>query len=102
MGTYAPRSPLRFLAPVALVLFAVALLIILSSSKGGDSGSTPSATEQAKQRDLGVKAKKSKKKTGSSATTGGLPTKSYTVKTADTLGSIAEKTGIPIAKLQEL
>ena len=103
MGTYAPRSPLRFLAPVALVLFAVAFLIILSSSNGGDSGGTPSASEQAKQRDLGTKAKKSKKKSSStSATSGALPTKSYTVKSGDTLASIAAKTGIPVEQLQEL
>jgi LysM repeat protein len=100
MGTYASRSPLRFLAPIALVLFAIALLMILSSSNAGNSGGTPSASESAKKRDLGTTAKKSKKKTGAAA--GGLPTKTYTVKTGDTLGSIAEKTGIPIAKLQEL
>jgi LysM repeat protein len=100
MGTYASRSPLRFLAPVALVLFAVALLMIVSASNGGSNKGTPSASEQAKKRDLGVPAKKAKKKSASA--NGALPTKNYTVKTGDTLGSIAEKTGIPIAKLQEL
>jgi LysM repeat protein len=100
MGTYAPRSPLRFLAPVALVIFAIALLMILSSSNGGNSGGTPSANESTKQRDLGSTAKKPRKKTNGA--TARLPTKTYTVKTGDTLGSIAEKTGIPIAKLQEL
>jgi LysM repeat protein len=101
MGTYAPRSPLRFLAPVALVIFAVALLMILSSSNGDAGGGTPSAGEQAKKRDLGATAKKTKKKS-SSAANGNLPTKSYTVKSGDTLAAIAEKTGIPIDKLQEL
>jgi LysM repeat protein len=33
---------------------------------------------------------------------GALPSKNYTVKSGDTLGSIAEKTGIPVQKLQEL
>jgi LysM repeat protein len=99
MGTYASRNPLRFLAPVALVVFAIALLMILSSSNGGDSGGTPSA-DSAKQRDLGSTARKSKKKSSGAASA--LPTKTYTVKTGDTLGSIAEKTGIPVAKLQEL
>ena len=101
MGTYASRSPLRFLAPVALVVFAIALLVILSSSNGGDGGGAPSASEQAKKRDLGATAKKSKKKSSSGAATG-LPTKTYTVKTGDTLALIAEKTGIPVDKLQEL
>src|SRR3954451_21496098 len=101
MGTYAPRSPLRFLAPVALVVFAIALLIVVSSSNGGDSGGTSSASEQAKQHDLGTTAKKPKTKSSSGAATG-LPTKTYTVKTGDTLALIAEKTGIPVDKLQEL
>jgi LysM repeat protein len=99
MGTYARRSPLRFLAPVALVVFGVALLMIVSSSRGGNGSSTPSASEQAKQRDLATDTKKVRKRRG---TEGKLPTKSYTVRNGDTLGSIAEKVGIPIAKLQEL
>jgi LysM repeat protein len=101
MGTYVPRSPLRFLAPVALVVFAIALLIVVSSSNSGDSGGTSSASEQAKKRDLGTTAKKPRKKSSSGAATG-LPTKTYTVKTGDTLALIAEKTGIPVDKLQEL
>jgi LysM repeat protein len=99
MGTYARRSPLRFLAPVALVIFAVALLMIVSGSSGGDGDDTPSASDQEKARDLGTSGKKSKKRrTGDDA----LPTRTYTVKRGDTLGSISEKTGIPVDKLQEL
>jgi LysM repeat protein len=100
MGTYARRSPLRFLAPVALVLFGIALLIIVSSSDGGGSTSTPSASEQQKDKDLGTSTKKTRKKRAGA--NGALPTKTYTVKSGDTLGSISEKTGIPVAKLQEL
>jgi LysM repeat protein len=100
MGTYARRSPLRFLAPVAIAAFGIALLMILSSSSGGDGNNTPSASERAKNRDLGTTTKKkSKRRTG---VNGGLPTKTYTVKNGDTLGSISEKTGIPVPKLQEL
>ena len=102
MGTYARRSPLRFLAPVALVLFGLALLVIVSSSNGGDSDNTPSASEQEKDRDLGTSAKKKSKRRTSTADGGGLPTRTYTVKSGDTLGSISEKTGIPVDKLQEL
>jgi LysM repeat protein len=99
MGTYARRSPLRFLAPVALVAFGVAILMLVSSFRSTAGPDQPSASEQAKQRDLGAQAKKPKKRR---STNGDLPTKFYTVKTGDTLGSIAEKTGIPVAKLQEL
>jgi LysM repeat protein len=101
MGTYARRSPLRFLAPVALVAFGLALLVIVSSSNSGDGDNTPSASEREKDRDLGSSSRKSKRKSRSSAN-GSLPTRSYTVKSGDTLQSISEKTGIPVEKLQEL
>ena len=98
MGTYARRSPLRFLAPVALVIFGIALLMVLSTSSGGDGDGTPSAQE--KDRDLGASTKKKSKRRASA--NGNLPTRTYTVKSGDTLGSISEKTGIPVDKLQEL
>ena len=101
MGTYARRSPLRFLAPVALVAFGLALLVVVSSSNSGDSDNTPSASEREKDRDLGASTKKKKRKSKSSAN-GTLPTRTYTVQRGDTLGSISEKTGIPVEKLQEL
>jgi LysM repeat protein len=100
MGTYARRSPLRFLAPIALVVFAIALLMIVSSSGGSDDGGSTSASEQEKSKDLGSSSKKSKKKRTSA--NGSLPTRTYTVKSGDTLGSISAKTGIPVDKLQEI
>jgi LysM repeat protein len=102
MGTYARRSPMRFLAPVAIVVFGLALLVIVSSSNSGDGGNTPSASEREKDRDLGSSTKKSKRKAKSSSANGTLPSRTYTVKSGDTLGSISEKTGIPVEKLQEL
>ena len=102
MGTYARRSPLRFLAPVALIAFGLALLVVVSSSNSGGSDNAPSASEREKDRDLGTSTKKSKRKSKSSSANGTLPSRTYTVKSGDTLGSISEKTGIPIEKLQEL
>ena len=75
MGTYARRSPLRFLAPVALVVFGLALLVIVSTSNGGDGNERPTASEQAKERDLG---RPSAASAGSAKRRGGqreLPTK---------------------------
>ncbi len=95
------RSPLRFLAPVALIAFGVALMMVISSYGNGDTDTGPSANETAKERDLGPSAEEkvaAKKKKASD----NLPKKTYSVKSGDTLGSIAEKTGIPIEKLQEL
>lgn len=100
MGTYARRSPLRFLAPVALVAFGIALFMILSSPGEEGNGSAPSASDRQKDKDLGASTKKRRKKR--SPASDALPTRNYTVKAGDTLGSIAEKTGIPIDKLQEL
>lgn len=102
MGTYAPRSPMRFLAPVALVVFGLALLLIVSSSNGGDESGTPTASEQQKERDLGKAERRERREKREASANGGLPTKNYTVKSGDTLGSISEKTGIPVEKLQEL
>jgi LysM repeat protein len=102
MGTYARRSPLRFLAPLALVVFGLALLVVVSSSNSGDSGNSQSASESEKDRDLGSSTKKSKRKAKSSSANGTLPSRTYTVKSGDTLLSISEKTGIPVEKLQEL
>ena len=99
MGSYA-RSPLRFLAPIALVLFGLTLVLIVSSSGGSSESGTPSASEQEKDKDLGASSKKKKKRTP--AADGSLPSKNYTVKSGDTLGSISEKTGIPVEQLQEL
>jgi LysM repeat protein len=94
-------SPLRFLAPVALVAFGVAFLMVLSSYSSTSGSGKPSANEAAKQRDLGTTGKKSPKRTSTTAA-GGLPTKVYVIRNGDTFGSIAEKTGVPIQKLQEL
>jgi LysM repeat protein len=93
-------TPLRILAPVALVAFGVALLMVLSSYGSGTSKSAPSANESAKQRDLGTSSHKTtRKKTGNRNK---LPSGTYTVRSGDNLGTIAQKTGIPVPTLQEL
>ena len=97
------RSPLRFLAPVALIAFGVALLMVIQSYGKADTNKGPSASEQAKAKDLQTDSaaeKKAKKKKDKASDK--LPEDTYSVKAGDTLGSIAEKTGIPIEKLQEL
>jgi LysM repeat protein len=83
-------SPGRLLAPIALVVCAIAFFVIVLSSGSGDGGggaeSSPAATKPA-----------GKTKHRSSA-----PRVTYTVKTGDTLGRISEKTGVPVDRLQEL
>lgn len=85
------RSPARFLAPLALAVVLVAVFAVVSSSRNGggddkgDKGSTTAAgrTERTDTTPRRVRA-------------------SYTVKTGDTLGAIAEKTGVSVEQLQEL
>src|SRR3954452_11206612 len=101
METRARRSPLRILAPVALVVFALALAIIISSANSSGGGGGASATQAEKARDLGTAttAKQSKRKSSSRDK---LPKSVYIVKTGDTLGSISQKVRVSVARLQEL
>jgi LysM repeat protein len=100
----AKRTPARVLAPLALVAFGLALfLIVASGGGGGDEESRNSATEQ-EQRDLELAREKKRRERSNSKGDGQgkLPQDVYVVKSGDTLGSISEKTGIPVEKLQEL
>jgi LysM repeat protein len=82
------RSPARFLAPIALIAVAVAVVLVVSNSKeSADSGGKGSVTETTATRtDTTPKKRRA----------------NYTVKTGDTLGAIAEKTGVSVERLQEL
>jgi LysM repeat protein len=88
------RSPARLLAPISLVAFILALLIVIATSgtdeDSGDSGSNISQqTEQVST-------------TGETTTEPSVSGNFYTVKTGDTLAAIAEEVGVPVARLQEL
>lgn len=100
MDTRRRRSPLRILAPVALIAFGVALaLVITSANKSGASGGTNPAKAE-KARDLGTGTTKAPSHRRASRNR--LPKRIYIVQNGDTLGSIAAKTGVPVARLQEL
>ncbi|MEA2405257.1 MAG: hypothetical protein QOE08_1904 [Thermoleophilaceae bacterium] len=93
-------NPMRILAPAALVVFGLAFLLVIVTS-GGNSQPASSSTKSAeKAKDLGAPKKSSTKTT--QTTPSATSQSSYVVKTGDTLGSIAVKTGVPVAKLQEL
>jgi LysM repeat protein len=88
----ARRSPARLLAPLALVGFVVALLVVINGTAGDDNGSkagdarpaataTPTPTKKQKRQ----KARKR-----------------YVVKAGDTPSSIAEKTDVPLSQIQSL
>jgi LysM repeat protein len=99
MDTRRRSITLRILAPAALIVFGVALAMILSTAnKSSDSGGTSSSAAE-KQRDLGTSTTKSRR---TRTTRDKLPQRIYVVKTGDTLGSISEKVGVSVEKLQVL
>jgi LysM repeat protein len=88
------RNIARFFAPLALVAFGVALaMVILSFTNEQDDGGDGqrSTTESSRQT------------TPENAQTPRRQRRAfYRVKLNDTLGLIAEKTGVPVERLQEL
>jgi LysM repeat protein len=85
------RSPARLFAPVALLLAVAAVLLVVQSTlkaddSDGDDGDTPAErTTPAPTTEQPVRQRAS-----------------YTVKLNDTLGLIAEKTGVSVERLQTL
>jgi LysM repeat protein len=84
------KSPARLLAPIALVVCAIAFFAIVLSSGGGDGGTDRAPAAQ----------KQTTKKTRT--TPKAVVRSTYTVKTGDTLAEIAGKTGVTVDKLEEL
>ena len=99
MDTRRRRSPLRILAPVALIAFGVALALVISNTDTSSGGGGPSSNAAEKQRDLGSTTRSTRR---THTARDRLPQRIYVVKTGDTLGSIAEKVGVPVERLQEL
>ena len=94
-------SPARLLAPIALIVFGVALLLIISSGGGGGTASS-SGPNAAEKRDLGATSTTKHSKKTTTSTTKETSKSVYIVKTGDTLGAIAETTGVPVEQLQQL
>jgi LysM repeat protein len=90
----AGRSPLRFLAPIALVAFAVALYTVVHDA-GGPAGTSSSDTPMRSGTPSGVKTAGAKKAAKRKRRT-------YVVKSGDTASGIAEKTGVSISTMQKL
>jgi LysM repeat protein len=90
----AGRSPARFIAPLALVAFALALFFVVSSTTKDDAG-TPAAKDAGRPAEStstpqGGGGKKARKR------------RSYTVKAGDTPSGIAEKVNVPLDQILEL
>jgi LysM repeat protein len=85
------RSTARLLAPLALVLAAVAILLVIQASTGSGDDSKKDDT-----------AKTTSVEQQPTQTTKQRVRPSYTVKLNDNLGLISEKTGVSVARLEEL
>jgi LysM repeat protein len=86
------RSPARVLAPLALLAFTIAVAAVVLASvggggdDGGESGTRPSSSRAATATAPSERPRRTV----------------YIVKTGDTLGLIAQKTGVSVERLQEL
>ena len=90
----AANSPARLLAPLALAVCAIALFAILLGSDAEDDGGSD-ASSAAEQTDTQPVPTTSTERLRPQR-------RNYTVKTGDTLGAIAAKTGVAVEELQVL
>ena len=88
----AGRSPARFLAPLALVVFALALFVVVSNTTKDDVGET-GARGTAAPAEATPSPKAGKKR---------RTRKTYTVKSGDTPSGIAVKVNVPLDQILEL
>src|SRR5689334_13040635 len=88
------RSPMRFVAPLAIVAFVIAFIIVLSNSSGGSvSGSSTTSTSTRT-----TATKKTTTRSGSKF----AHRHTYTIRAGDTLGAIAIRTGVSVTSLEDL
>ena len=90
----ARRSPARLLAPLALVGFVFALVVVVKGSLPEDGGGRPATTGK------GAPAASPAKSTPTP--TRSKEPRTYVVKPGDTPSSIAVKTGVTLAEIERL
>lgn len=93
------RSPARYLAPLALVAFLIALLVVVTpggQSTGGDvSSDTPAADTTAEPASSPEAEEEAEPQEPSGP-------RFYDVQPGDTPSTIAERTGVPLERLESL
>src|SRR4051794_22116476 len=92
----AARSPARFLAPLALLGFVLALFLVVShpSSDGGSGGNGATAPQDP--------ATATPASNGGKSSSGKRGKRFYTIKAGDTPSAIAQKTGVPLSQIEQL
>lgn len=90
------RSPARYLAPLAIVAFLLALMMVLSSSGDGGGEASPAASATAEPTatpDSSSEPSDNRRRS---------TRRTYTVRPGDTPSAIAERTGVPLEQLEAL
>ena len=91
-------NPARLLAPLALVAAALAIfLVVRSETSGGDPASSP-----ARPAATTTEGTSTTSRSGGSGKGSSKRPRTYTVRPGDVLSGIAEKTGVPLSRLEEL
>jgi len=111
----AHRSPARWLAPLALIASLVAVLLLVTSTLGGGEGEPAAPAGGAAREeqaggdapartgeDADAPAEGDGEPGTDTATAAQSGPRTYRVRTGDTLGAIAERTGVPVERLNEL
>jgi LysM repeat protein len=96
----AGRSPARFLAPLALVAFVVALFAVVSSSRDPGTDEEPASNRATETRPASQE-----ERSGDGAEEDAdreREPRRYTVEPGDTPSSIAEETGVPLEEILRL
>jgi LysM repeat protein len=97
-----PHESGRYLAPLALLACVIAVLVVVTTSTGGDEAPTSgSAGEQAAATATATNPSGSSTST-STTSTQSAETRTYTVKSGDTLAAIAEQTGTSVEEILRL
>ncbi|HYI99431.1 MAG TPA: LysM domain-containing protein [Thermoleophilaceae bacterium] len=93
MSAQPSRSSARLLALLALMACGLAVVVVVATSLGSGGGSDGEQTSAQTADQAGDATETAPQR---------RPRANYTVKPGDTLGGIAEKTGVPIETLQLL
>jgi LysM repeat protein len=93
IGPMAARSPARFLAPLALLAFVLALFIVVGRAPDDTTSGGASKTGQGQSATPAGESSPTAKTKGP---------RFYRVKPGDTPSSIAERQDVPLSQIQEL
>lgn len=96
------RSAARFLAPLALIAVVFAFVVIVGGSGGTDDGSPTRDGDTAAETSTETGERSAEEGTQTERSEADRGPRFYRVQVGDTLGGIADKTGVPLERIEEL